>query len=86
MIANAVEFEAKIDADWNINIPLEYRNYFSDMAKVILLNEQINFAVNKQKEDDEIRERKNALNRLSGLLKDCDVDLDKIREERLARQ
>ena len=86
MIANAVEFNAKIDGNGNINVPLEYRNYFSDMAKVILLNEQINFAINKQNEDDEIRERKNALNRLSGLLKDCDVDLDKIREERLARQ
>jgi len=24
MITNAIEFEAKIDADWKISIPLEY--------------------------------------------------------------
>ena len=41
MLVNAVEFEAKIDNDWKISIPCEYRNYFSDVAKVILLNKKI---------------------------------------------
>jgi hypothetical protein len=34
---NAVEFEAKIDADWKISIPVEYREYLSSSSRVILL-------------------------------------------------
>jgi hypothetical protein len=87
MIANAVEFEAKIDNNWNINIPFEYRDYFSDMAKVILLNEQFNFiAKNKNDNDSDIQKRMEAFNYLDGLLAGVDVDLDKIKEERLSRQ
>jgi len=37
MITNAVEFEAKIDADWKISIPVEYRECLPSNSKVILL-------------------------------------------------
>jgi bifunctional DNA-binding transcriptional regulator/antitoxin component of YhaV-PrlF toxin-antitoxin module len=37
MVTNAVEFEAKIDADWKISIPVEYREYLSLNSRVILL-------------------------------------------------
>jgi len=37
MVTNAVEFEAKIDADWKISIPVEYREYLSSNSRVILL-------------------------------------------------
>jgi hypothetical protein len=42
MLANAVEFEAKIDSDWKISIPLEYREYLSPYSKVILLQKNDN--------------------------------------------
>jgi hypothetical protein len=37
MITNVIEFDAKIDADWKISIPVEYRGYVSSSPKVILL-------------------------------------------------
>ena len=37
MISNAIEFEAKIDADWKISIPIEYRKNLSMSPRVILL-------------------------------------------------
>jgi hypothetical protein len=37
MIANAVEFDAKIDGDWKISIPLEYRKHLTQFSRVILL-------------------------------------------------
>jgi bifunctional DNA-binding transcriptional regulator/antitoxin component of YhaV-PrlF toxin-antitoxin module len=37
MITNAIEFDAKIDADWKISIPKEYREYLSSSSRVILL-------------------------------------------------
>jgi bifunctional DNA-binding transcriptional regulator/antitoxin component of YhaV-PrlF toxin-antitoxin module len=37
MITNAIEFDAKIDADWKISIPVEYREYLSSSPRVILL-------------------------------------------------
>ena len=37
MITNAIEFDAKIDADWKISIPAEYREYISSPPRVILL-------------------------------------------------
>jgi hypothetical protein len=37
MITNAIEFDAKIDADWKISIPEEYREYLSSSPRVILL-------------------------------------------------
>ena len=37
MITSAIEFEAKIDADWKISIPVEYREYLSSSPRVILL-------------------------------------------------
>ena len=37
MISNAIEFDAKIDADWKISIPVEYREYISPSPRVILL-------------------------------------------------
>ena len=37
MVTNAVEFEAKIDADWKISIPVEYHEYLSSNSRVILL-------------------------------------------------
>jgi len=46
MITNAIEFEANIDADWKINIPVEYRGYLSSSSRVILL----------QKNDNEIHD------------------------------
>jgi len=37
MITNAIEFDAKIDADWKISIPIEYRKHLSSSPRVILL-------------------------------------------------
>jgi len=37
MISNAIEFDAKIDADWKISIPIEYRKNLSMSPRVILL-------------------------------------------------
>jgi len=37
MITNAIEFDAKIDADWKISIPAEYRKNISFSPRVILL-------------------------------------------------
>jgi DNA-binding transcriptional regulator/RsmH inhibitor MraZ len=37
VVTNAVEFEAKIDADWKISIPVEYREHLSSNSRVILL-------------------------------------------------
>jgi bifunctional DNA-binding transcriptional regulator/antitoxin component of YhaV-PrlF toxin-antitoxin module len=37
MITNAIEFNAKIDADWKISIPVEYRKNLSSSPRVILL-------------------------------------------------
>jgi len=37
MITNAIEFDAIIDADWKICIPVEYREYLSPSPRVILL-------------------------------------------------
>jgi len=37
MITNAIEFDAKIDADWKISIPIEYRKNLSMSPRVILL-------------------------------------------------
>ena len=37
MITNVIEFDAKIDADWKISIPIEYRKYLSTTPRVILL-------------------------------------------------
>jgi hypothetical protein len=42
MITNAIEFDAKIDADWKISIPVEYRRYISSSTKVILLQRNDN--------------------------------------------
>jgi hypothetical protein len=37
MITSAIEFDAKIDDDWKISIPIEYREYLSSFSRVILL-------------------------------------------------
>jgi bifunctional DNA-binding transcriptional regulator/antitoxin component of YhaV-PrlF toxin-antitoxin module len=37
MITNAIEFDAKIDSEWKISIPKEYREYLSSSPRVILL-------------------------------------------------
>jgi len=37
MITNAIEFDARIDDDWKISIPAEYREYISSSPRVILL-------------------------------------------------
>jgi len=37
MTTNAIEFDAKIDADWKISIPVEYRKNISLSPRVILL-------------------------------------------------
>ena len=42
MITNAVEFDAKIDADWKISIPIEYRKNLSFSQRVILLSKNDN--------------------------------------------
>jgi len=42
MIANAIEFDAKIDADWKISIPMEYRKHLSLFPRVILLEKNNN--------------------------------------------
>jgi len=42
MITNAIEFDAKIDADWKISIPVEYRKYLSSSPRVILLQNNNN--------------------------------------------
>jgi hypothetical protein len=42
MITNAVEFDAKIDADWKISIPVEYREFVSPSPRVILLQKNDN--------------------------------------------
>jgi len=42
MIANAIEFDAKIDADWKISIPVEYRKNLSSSPRVILLSKYDN--------------------------------------------
>ena len=42
MITNAIEFDAKIDADWKISIPTEYREYLSSSPRVILLQKNDN--------------------------------------------
>jgi bifunctional DNA-binding transcriptional regulator/antitoxin component of YhaV-PrlF toxin-antitoxin module len=42
MITNAVEFDAKIDADWKISIPVEYRKNLSSSPRVILLSKNDN--------------------------------------------
>jgi bifunctional DNA-binding transcriptional regulator/antitoxin component of YhaV-PrlF toxin-antitoxin module len=44
MITNAIEFDAKIDADWKISIPIEYRKYLSSSPRVILLQKNDNDA------------------------------------------
>jgi DNA-binding transcriptional regulator/RsmH inhibitor MraZ len=85
MITNAIEFETKIDNDWKISIPTEYREYLSPLSRVILLNTNVNFTEKIENEAD-MQKRIEAFNRLDGLLKGYDVDLDKLREERLARQ
>jgi bifunctional DNA-binding transcriptional regulator/antitoxin component of YhaV-PrlF toxin-antitoxin module len=45
MITNAVEFEAKIDSDWKISIPIEYRKYVSSSPRVILLQKNDSDAI-----------------------------------------
>jgi len=58
MVASAVEFEARIDDDWKISIPYEYRDYFSNLtsvAKVIVLNEEVGL-VNQSKKTISISE------------------------------
>jgi hypothetical protein len=42
MITNAIEFDAKIDSDWKISIPIEYRKYLSSSLRVILLQKNDN--------------------------------------------
>jgi len=42
MMTNAVEFDAKIDADWKISIPIEYRKNLSFSQRVILLSKSDN--------------------------------------------
>jgi bifunctional DNA-binding transcriptional regulator/antitoxin component of YhaV-PrlF toxin-antitoxin module len=42
MITNAIEFDAKIDTDWKISIPVEYREYLSSSPRVILLQKDDN--------------------------------------------
>ena len=42
MIASAIEFDAKIDKDWKISIPKEYREYLSQLSRVILLQRSDN--------------------------------------------
>ncbi|GBU23008.1 hypothetical protein R80B4_02921 [Fibrobacteres bacterium R8-0-B4] len=42
MVTNAVEFEATIDVDWKISIPVEYREYLSSNSRVILLSKSDN--------------------------------------------
>jgi len=37
MITNAIEFDAKIEADWKISIPVEFREYLPSSPRVILL-------------------------------------------------
>ncbi|WP_461246512.1 hypothetical protein [Treponema sp. R6D11] len=37
MLTSAIEFDAKIDADWKISIPKEYRKNISLSPRVILL-------------------------------------------------
>jgi len=37
MVTNAIEFEAKIDTDWKISVPVEYRGYLPSNSRVILL-------------------------------------------------
>jgi len=43
MVTNAIEFDAKIDADWKISIPAEYREYLSSSPRVILLQKDDNY-------------------------------------------
>jgi hypothetical protein len=42
MITNAIEFDAKIDADWKISIPIEYRKNLTSSPRVILLPQNDN--------------------------------------------
>jgi len=42
MIANAIEFDAKIDDDWKISIPAKYREHLSSFSRVILLQKNDN--------------------------------------------
>jgi len=37
MVTNAVEFEVEVDTDWNISIPVEYREYLPPKSRVIIL-------------------------------------------------
>ena len=85
MVANAIEFEARIDSDYKISIPMEYREYLPSFSRVILLNFGVNFVAQKEKESD-VQTRLSAFNRLDGLLEGHNIDLDNIRKERLARQ
>lgn len=85
MLANAVEFEAKIEDDWKISIPQEYRGYLSALPRVILLNTAANH-FSRNDSDVDMQSRMDSLNRLNGLLKGRDVNLDSIRSERLSRQ
>jgi hypothetical protein len=42
MITNVVEFDAKIDTDWKISVPIEYREFVSSSPRVILLHKNDN--------------------------------------------
>jgi hypothetical protein len=42
MITNVIEFDAKIDTDWKISIPIEYRECISSSPRVILLQKNDN--------------------------------------------
>jgi len=87
MVANAVEFEAKIDNNWIISIPEEYRGYLTpSLSRVILLNTNTDFIAKKEDNEADVVRRKAALKRLDGILEGRDFDLNKIREERLSRQ
>jgi bifunctional DNA-binding transcriptional regulator/antitoxin component of YhaV-PrlF toxin-antitoxin module len=85
MVTNAIEFDAKIDNDWKISIPVEYREYLSSFSRVILLNRDKEIQSEK-KDDSDMQRRIEAFNHLDGLLAGYDVDLDKLKEERLSRQ
>lgn len=85
MATLAAELNAKVDNDWKISIPPEYRGYVSSSPKVILQNPSANYSA-KGDSDADMQTRMDSLDRLSGLLKGLNIDWDNMRSERLSRQ
>jgi len=77
----AVEFGTVVD-NGIIEIPMIYRNEYSNNVRVILLKDNVNMTVY----ETSIEERVAAAERLIGIASSNPLSLEEIRSERLARQ